>query len=404
MCITRNETSAPYGSSGDPHYLFDREGFGQNIDELLEAFLSRYGNFSLAYSFKTNYLKDACDAVNERGGLAEVVSPQEYSYASVLGFPESRIVYNGVIPDDGKLAVLAGGGMVNIDSLAEYERLAWLAQELSTPISIGVRVNLDVPWATSRFGIPPEGDDFAAIMERISQNGFVSLGGFHSHVHGGRDVRCWVERAEALIDLAKRYGARYIDLGGGMWGKMPEELKAQFKSRPNTYQEYGEAVGGLFANAFPDESVKLVVEPGIGLVGSAMECASHVVGIKEIRGKQYVQLDINGAATAFDYNCDANRIRKPFHIIRTGTGQPVGLLNADLVGTTCTEIDVLVRDYCGVLAVGDTIVFENIGAYSLVTSRQFITPRLGVYDSRTKECLREPECFGDMFAKYLRET
>ena len=280
-------------------------------------------------------MKDACDAIRDRCCFAEVVSPQEYSYASALGFPESRIVYNGVIPDDGKLAVLAVGGMVNIDSLAEYERLAWMAQQLSTHISIGIRVNLDVPWATSRFGIPPEGGDFAAIMERISQNSFVSLGGFHSHVHGGRDVRCWVERAEALIDLAKRYGARYIDLGGGMWGKMPEGLKAQFKSRPNTYQEYGEAVGGLLAKAFPDESVKLIVQPGIGLVGSAMECVSHVVGIKEIRGKQYVQLDINGAATAFDYNCDANRIRKPFRIIRTGTGQPVGLLNADLVGTTC---------------------------------------------------------------------
>ena len=37
MRITRNETSAPYGSSGDPHYLFDREGFGQNMEVLLEA-------------------------------------------------------------------------------------------------------------------------------------------------------------------------------------------------------------------------------------------------------------------------------------------------------------------------------------------------------------------------------
>lgn len=385
----------------EPHYLFDRDGFGQNIDELLEAFLPVYGNFALAYSFKTNYLKAACETIKEHGCFAEVVSPHEYSYARALGFPDSKIVYNGVIPSDDKLAVLAGGGMVNIDSLAEYERLADMAQELSTRISIGVRVNLDVPWATSRFGIPPEGEDFAAIMERMTQNDFVSLGGFHSHIHGGRDVGCWMERAEALIALAKQYGARYIDLGGGMWGKMPEELAAQFKSRPNTYQEYGNAVGGLFAKEFPDESVKLIVEPGIGLVGSAMECVSHVVGIKEIRGKQYVQLDINGAATAFDYNCDANGIRKPFRIIRTGTGQPVALVNANLVGTTCTEIDVLVRDYCGVLAVSDTIVFENIGAYSLVTSRQFITPRLGVYDSRTMECLREPEGFDDMFGKYL---
>lgn len=121
---------------------------------------------------------------------------------------------------------------------------------------------------------------------------------------------------------------------------MPEELKAQFNNRPNTYQEYGETVG-LFVEAFPDESVRLIMEPGIGLVGNVMECISHVVAIKEIMGKQYVQLDIDGAATAFDFNCDANGIRKPLHIIRTEAGWLTELVNVALVGTTCTEIDVL---------------------------------------------------------------
>lgn len=388
----------------DPHYLFDRDGFRKNIDELRAAFLSRYGNFALAYSFKTNYLKAACETVKERGCFAEVVSPFEYQYARKLGFENSDIVYNGVIPSDTKFAVLTAGGMVNIDSLAEYERMETMAHQSGVPISIGIRLNLDVSWSESRFGISPEGTDFLHIMERIARDNIVSFGGFHSHVHGGRDVRRWVERAEVLIGLAKRYDARYIDLGGGIWGKMPEELQAQFISRPNTYQEYGEAVGSLFAKSFPDESVRLIMEPGIGLVGSTMECVSHVVAIKEIMDKQYVQLDIDGAATAFDFNCDANGIRKPLHIIRIGTGQPVALVNADLVGTTCTEIDVLVRDYCGELAVGDTIVFENIGAYSLVTSRQFITPRLGVYDAKTMDCLREPESFVDMFGKYLQDA
>ena len=61
---------------------------------------------------------------------------------------------------------------------------------------------------------------------------------------------------------------------------------------------------------------------------------------------------------------------------------------ADFVGTTCTEFDVLVRDFTGELSIGDSIVFEHVGAYTLVTSRQFITPRLGVYDLHTLECLR----------------
>lgn len=402
MCITREGISVPFGSNGDPHYLFDKEGFAANVDGLKAAFEAWYKNFTLAYSFKTNYLRAACEAVRDHGCFAEVVSPDEHCYASALGFSDSQIVYNGVIPaTERRLAVLAAGGIVNIDNLAEYERLEVLSHRFNTPISIGVRVNLNLPWGTSRFGFAPEGDDFHTIMERIAKSSSVTLGGFHNHAHGGRSVQCWELRAKAMIELAKEYGAKYIDLGGGMWGKMPEELKAQFSSRPNTYQEYGEVIGGLFAGEFPDEEVKLIIEPGIGLVGSAMECVSHVVDIKEIRGKQYVQLDINGAATAFDYNCDANGIRKPFHIMRTGSGHPVTLAGADFVGTTCTEIDVLVRDYAGELAVGDTIVFENIGAYSLVTSRQFITPRLGVYDASTFECIHEPEGFSGMFGNYF---
>lgn len=388
----------------EPMYLFDQKGFGENIDELLEAFRSEYSNTKIAYSFKTNYLKAACQIVNDKRCLAEVVSPYEYDYARSLGFDDEDIVFNGVIPSDKKFDVLRAGGIVNVDSLAEYERMEELAEYTKAHIKIGVRVNLDVIIGTSsRFGVDVYGVEFQAIMGRIQRSKYVTLGGFHNHVHGKRGVGFWKERASYLIPLAKQYGARYIDLGGGLWGKMPESLLSQFSDRPNTYAEYGKEIGGLFADEFQDGRTKLIIEPGIGLVGSAMDCVSHVVNIKEVQGRQYVQLDINGAATAFDYNCDANRITKPFHIIRTGAGPAVRLAGADLVGTTCTEIDVLVRGFDGELAVGDTIVFENIGAYSLVTSRQFITPRLGVYDKVTHECLRRPETTDDMFFGYTYE-
>ena len=401
MPTTKDATLALSASSGDPMYLFDLEGFASNIQELAGSFRGEYPNTDIAYSFKTNYLLAACKAVKEKGCLAEVVSPYEYDYARAIGFGNGKIIFNGVIPSERKFDVLRAGGIVNIDSLLEYEMMEELAAGAGTPIKIGIRVNFDVCGHHSRFGVDIGGNEFQVIMDRISHNGLVSLGGFHSHVHGTRAVNYWLDRSFVMIDLAKRYGARYIDLGGGLWGKMPESLLAQFKERPNTYAEYGKAIGGLFAKEFPDGKVKLIIEPGIGLVGSAMECVSHVVSIKDIRGKQYVQLDINGAAIAFDYHCDANRIRKPFHIKRTGLGPATPLRGADLVGTTCTEIDVLVKDFNGELAVGDTVVFENIGAYSLVTSRQFITPRLGVYDKGSGMCLREPETSQDMFAKYL---
>lgn len=401
MSTIRNGTSALFVSSGEPMYLFDRAGFANNIEELREAFTSYYRNTEIAYSFKTNYLKAACLTAGKCGCYAEVVSPYEYDYAKWLGYDDDEIVFNGVIPSDKKFDVLSAGGIVNVDCLAEYDRMEELAKYHKKHIKIGIRVNFDVSGHGSRFGVDVDGEEFRAIVNRISNSEFASLGGFHNHVHGTRAVQYWIERAGVLIKLAKQYGARYIDLGGGLWGKMPESLLSQFSVRPNTYAEYGKEIGRLFADEFPDSGVKLIIEPGIGLVGSVMDCVSHVVNIKEIRGKQYVQLDINGAATAFDYNCDANRITKPFHILRTGHQKAKHLSGADLVGTTCTEIDVLVRNFDGELAVGDTIIFENIGAYSLVTSRQFITPRLGVYDKVTGKCLRAPETSDDMFANYL---
>lgn len=387
--------------NGKPHYLFDTKGFRKNIEELQTAFLSHYMNSIVAYSFKTNYLEAACKTVRDCGGYAEVVSQYEYQYAKALGFSLDRIIYNGVIPSEMKFIAILCNGIVNVDNLDEFRSIEEMAEYNRAKMRVGVRVNMDLGKGTSRFGVDLESKDFEEIMERIKASEYLTLGGFHSHVHGTRAVRYWETRAEALIKLAKTYGASYIDLGGGLWGKMPETLLTQFKERPNTYAEYGERLGSLFKREFPNEEVALIVEPGIGLVGSAMDCVSHVVSVKSIRGKQFVQLDINGASTAFDYNCDANGITKPFHIERTGRGETYLLENADMVGTTCVEDDVLVRNFNGELTVGDTIVFENIGAYSLVTSRQFITPRLGVYDKENYTCLRKAENFSDMFDIYL---
>ena len=401
MSTTRNATLDRSESNGSAYYLFDREGFDANVKELSSAYMSHYRNFKIAYSFKTNYLKAACEIVKNNGFYAEVVSPYEYRYAREIGFAPDRIVYNGVIPSATKYIAARDGGMVNVDNIREFEMIEKHAALAGVPVNLGVRINFETDGAKSRFGVDIDGEEFKELMDRMENSRYVTFAGFHNHIHGKRGVRFWKLRAERMIQLAKEYGASYIDLGGGMWGKMPEKLASQFSVRPDRYEEYGEAVGSMLKEAFPGEEVTLIVEPGIGLVGSAMECVSHVTNIKSIRGKTYIQLAIDGAETAVDFSCDANGIVKPFEIIHTPLGKLQSVAGADFVGTTCTEIDILVRDWNGEIGIGDTIVFENIGAYSLVTSRQFITRRLGVYDKKTGVCLRAPEDFFDFFEKYL---
>lgn len=91
-------------------YLFNENTLYENIVNMGKAFHRYYGNTYAAYSFKTNYLADICQIVNEAGLLAEVVSPYERMYAMELGFTPDRIVYNGVIPNTAEKVKLASCG------------------------------------------------------------------------------------------------------------------------------------------------------------------------------------------------------------------------------------------------------------------------------------------------------
>ena len=73
--------------------------------------------------------------------------------------------------------------------------------------------------------------------------------------------------------------------------------------------------------------------------------------------------------------------------------------NADIVGFTCIEGDVLQKNYTGGLAVGDYIVIQNCGSYSLVMKPPFILPNFAVLDINgdNVEVIKRAEVFDDLF-------
>ena len=139
-----------------------------NIFSMFNEFASRYSNFRLGYSFKTNYLRAVCETAIDFRCMAEVVSPYELEYARTLT-NDSNIIYNGVIPDpEGKIEVAAAGGIVNVDNLEEYRMLSELACGRGTEIKIGVRVTFDIGnGMKSRFGIDITGNDFNTLLDEV---------------------------------------------------------------------------------------------------------------------------------------------------------------------------------------------------------------------------------------------
>jgi hypothetical protein len=105
---------------GTPFYICHRNKFERNFDRIYAAFSAHYPKFSLAYSYKTNYIPYFCGIIRDKGGWAEVVSRTEYELALRIGQQSDRIIFNGPVkhPDDIHTA-LKNNSVINLDSAYE---------------------------------------------------------------------------------------------------------------------------------------------------------------------------------------------------------------------------------------------------------------------------------------------
>ena len=101
-------------------------------------------------------------------------------------------------------------------------------------LNIGLRCNFDVgDGVISRFGIDTESPEFEQALQLIRENPALQLVNLHCHF-AKRQVEYWPARAKGMLQLADRvaevlgYLPKRIDLGGGIFGKMPTSLKKQF--------------------------------------------------------------------------------------------------------------------------------------------------------------------------------
>lgn len=396
-----SEISKQYGNS---FYLLNSEQFRENYMELLEEFQKIYSHFNIAYSYKTNYIPKLCRMVNEFGGYAEVVSEMEMEVALRVGVLPQKIIWNGPIKNAKKTEqLLVAGGTVNIDSTMEWDVVKQIAEKYPERIiSVGIRCNYDVKdKSLSRFGLDIGSDDFCGILRCIKDIKNIHLISLQSHF-AKRNLEYWPARAEGMIkavDLTEEilgYIPDRIDLGGGMFGKMPEELKRQFPSEIADYRSYARASAIPFAKRFPNDLPELLIEPGTALAGDSMKFVCRVETIKEIRNKSFASV------WGSQKNINMDSVNPPVDVYPI-EGKKKHYSNLDIVGYTCIEGDVLQRGFTGQIGIGDYLVFGNCGSYSLVMKPPFILPNFPVVDicNGTIELIKRGETFEDLFHTFV---
>lgn len=383
---------------GNAFYLLDSEQYRNNFIELRETFRKIYPNSNIAYSYKTNYTPKFCKIVNELGGYAEVVSEMELEIALRVGVKSNRIIWNGPIKNPKKLEeFLVAGGTDNIDSVEELEVVKNIAERhLDKTLNLGIRCNYEVnDGVVSRFGFDVESEGFKNVLAFVTSTPNVHFINFQCHF-AKRQIEYWPARAKGMVELIDRLGIipERIDIGGGLFGKMADSLKAQFTNEIPDYQDYAEAAARVFAEYFADKDVKpeLLIEPGSAVVGDCMKFVGTVKTIKNVRGKWFATI------LGSQKNISMTGINPPMEVIAMG-GEQKEYENMDMVGFTCIEGDVLYHNYNGKLAHEDAIVISNCGSYSLVMKPPFILPNFPVLDicGEKTEVIKRGEVFDDLF-------
>ncbi len=393
---------------GNAFYLLDTEAFRENYQELSAEFKKNYPKFNIAYSYKTNYIPDLVKIVYEFGGFAEVVSDMELEIALRCGVPHQRIIWNGPIKDTQVMEnFLLHGGTVNIDSTHEADNIREIAlKHNKTQIHVGVRCNFDVQdGVLSRFGVDVDGEDFDYVLKMIGDMENIALVELQCHF-AKRDVKYWAARTDGMLraydKVVSVYGLKpqRIDLGGGIYGKMPDSLKEQLHIEGQNYADYAEIVTSRMSAHFANnlEAPELFLEPGSALVGDCMKFVTRIETIKSVRGKAIATV------LGSQKNISMSGINPPYQIIFVNEGKKEAYTDLDIVGFTCIEGDCLVKNYMGELSIGDFLVISNCGSYSVVMKPPFILPNFTVLDickgMDQVKLVKRAEKFDDLFQTY----
>ncbi|WP_370750178.1 pyridoxal-dependent decarboxylase [Eubacterium sp.] len=351
-----------------PYYVIHEDELNDNFKKLREALEKHWGNYIIGYSYKTNALPWIIKHFNSLGCYAETVSEDEYNLAKYIGVAKNQIIYNGPIKTKKSfLEALENECIVNIDSQREIE---WLDEIELEKRKIGVRINFDVekmcpgqsqcPEDGGRFGFCYENGELSKVIKKLIEKK-TKISGIHLHTSSkSRGLDIYRAIAEVACSVKKEYGLNldYIDVGGGFFGGLPTKPK---------FDEYIALMESILTNCFDKEKTKLIVEPGMAVIGAPITYVTSVIDVKDTEFNRFVVTD--GTRTSIDPLMSKESYFHSFDI----EGHRKIHSKQIICGYTCMEHDRLFVEENGpTLEVGDYIKYNKVGAYTMCLTPLFI--------------------------------
>ncbi|MCR5781671.1 MAG: alanine racemase [Clostridia bacterium] len=334
-------------------YVFDASELKQRI-EWLQTHLPE--ETSLCFAMKANpFLVKELSVQVER---FELCSPGEARICNSLGIPAKKMVISGVYKTpsviDNMTADSAFDAIFTVESALQYQILRDSAKKYGRRLKVLLRLTNQ-----SQFGMDtPEIERIIANRKDCPELRITGLQYFSgTQKTSVKKLRRELENLDRFMtELSRKYGYEADELEYG-----PGFPVAYFEDDKHDEDVYFREFCDIIATM--KNKPRLTLELGRSIAASCGRYYTHIVDIKRNAGQNYLITD--GGMHQIVYYGQHMAMKQPIlHIV--GKHDVNRDIRWNICGALCTMNDILAKQVClPDVAVGDTVCFENAGAYCM---------------------------------------
>jgi diaminopimelate decarboxylase len=400
---------------GTPVYVYSAQTLTNHYKAIAAAFAALKP--IICYSIKSCGNLNICQLLADLGCGMDVVSGGELYRVQQAGADMSRIVYAGVGKTDTEIrdAIEAQIGYFNIESEAEFQNTASIAQRMGKSVRAALRINPDVDPKThtktttgkkeSKFGVDLE--RARKFFQRFGRDKHLRLTGVHLHIgspiYSPEPYAQAISKALELIEQLQSEGFTIdtIDIGGG--------FGADYESgQTPSYEQYAETIVPLL-KPFADSGGTVILEPGRTIAANAGTLIMQVQYIKIGGRKKFVIVDSGMHHLIRPTLYEAWQFVWPTQVApahqpqaRLKNMEMPGLETCDVVGPICETGDYLALDRpLPPVARGDLLAVFGAGAYGMVMASNYNAmprPAEVLVRGHNATVIRQRETYEDLVA------
>lgn len=359
------------GSVKTPAYIFNCIELKEHVD-IIKDIAGK--NIGLCYAMKANPL--LVKVMDKLVGKVEVCSPGELEICKKSNISPQHIIFSGVnkTSEDIEHAFLYGVGVITIESYKHFVLIREYCINHKCEADVYLRLSDGM-----QFGLDEE--TLEKIVKDRENYEFIHIKGIH-YFSGTqkKNIQVNIDEIDRLTLYIKKLKDQYglhiecLEYGVGLY--VQYFMNESFDNRYSNLKEIVQYIAEL------NISYKIVLEVGRYFVAG---CGTYVTKVDDVKSinEQYFCI-VDGGIHHLNYYGQNYAMRTP--IIKKINYKMLGLPKADNIdynnkkwnvcGSLCTYADILARNVLfDSLNIGDVLVFENTGAYSITESPSLFLSR-----------------------------